>query len=72
MNRAPAKHSKVVWIVPLAALTAAGIATALVATMLSMAAAVGGSLVGRGTAFRLFPSVVIRRDTPPRVVVPTA
>ncbi|MDX2087053.1 MAG: hypothetical protein SFX73_04340 [Kofleriaceae bacterium] len=33
MDRAPAKHSKVVWIVPLAALTAAGIATALVATM---------------------------------------
>jgi hypothetical protein len=46
--------------------------TALVATMLSMAAAVGGALVGRGTAFRLFPSVVIRSDTPPRIIAPTA
>jgi hypothetical protein len=46
--------------------------TALVATMLSMAAAVGGALVGRGTAFRLFPRVVVRSDTPPRIIVPTA
>jgi hypothetical protein len=45
--------------------------TALVATMLSMAAAVGGALVGRGTAFRLFPHVVVRTEAPPRIIVPT-
>jgi len=47
--------------------------TALVATMLSMAAAVGGSLVGRGPAFRLFPVAARRVDTAgPRLIVPTA
>lgn len=43
---------------------------ALVATMLSMASAVGGALVGRGTAFRLFPVATVRRDNGPRLIVP--
>jgi hypothetical protein len=46
--------------------------TALVATMLSMAAAVGGALAGRGATFRLFPVVTVRRDDRPRIIVPTA
>lgn len=46
--------------------------TALVATMLSMAAAVGGAMVGRGTSFRLFPVVTPGGDDRPRIVVPTA
>lgn len=46
--------------------------TALVATMLSMAAAVGGALVGRGPAFRLFPVVTARVNPGPRLIVPTA
>jgi hypothetical protein len=45
--------------------------TALVATMLSMAAAIGGALVGRGTVFRLFPAVTVRRQES-RLIVPTA
>lgn len=45
--------------------------TALVATMLSMAAAVGGALVGRGMAFRLFPVAAVRRTDGPRLIVPT-
>jgi len=45
--------------------------TALVGTMLSMAAAVGGALVGRGTAFRLFPVATARRTDGPRLIVPT-
>jgi len=48
--------------------------SALVATMLSMAAAVGGAVTGRGLAFRLFPSAtVIRREGDgPRLIIPTA
>lgn len=46
--------------------------TALVATMLSMAAAVGGALVGRGMTFRIFPVATVRRDSGPRLIVPTA
>jgi hypothetical protein len=53
-----------------AAMAAAWIA--LVGTMLSMAASVGGAMVGRGTAFRLYPVATIRRDERPRVVIPTA
>lgn len=45
--------------------------TALVGTMLSMAAAVCGALVGRGTTFRLFP-VAVARDTRPRLIIPGA
>src|SRR5262245_9331540 len=50
----------------------AGAWIALVGTMLSMAAAVGGAMVGRGTAFRLYPVVLGRREDRPRVVMPTA
>jgi hypothetical protein len=50
-----------------AAMAAAWIA--LVGAMLSMAAAVGGALVGKGTSFRLFPAVAVRRRDE-RVVVP--
>jgi len=47
--------------------------TALVGTMLSMAAAVVGALTGRGMAFRLFPVATVRRDPGgPRLIVPTA
>jgi hypothetical protein len=47
--------------------------TALVGTMLSMAAAVCGALTGRGMAFRLFPVAVARRDGGgPRLVAPIA
>lgn len=46
--------------------------TALVATMLSMASAIGGALVGRGATFRIFPVATVRRDTGPRLIVPTA
>jgi hypothetical protein len=46
--------------------------TALVATMLSMAAAVGGSLVGRGATFRLFPVASVRHEERSRIIVPTA
>ncbi len=49
--------------------------TALVGTMLSMAAAVTGSLVGRGAAFRLFPvqqTVTVRRNTGPQLIIPNA
>ena len=42
--------------------------SALVGTMLSMAAAVGGSLVGRGTAFRLFPMATVVRPQSSRLV----
>ena len=47
---------------------------ALVATMLSMAAAVCGALTGRGMAFRIFPAttVVHRGDNGPRLIIPTA
>ncbi len=45
--------------------------TVLVGTMLSMAAAVGGALVGRGAAFRIFP-VVARVEARPRLIIPTA
>ena len=46
--------------------------TALVATMLSMAAAILGALVGRGTAFRIIPRVIVRTEPPgSRIVVPT-
>jgi hypothetical protein len=44
--------------------------TALVGTMLSMAAAVGGALVGKGTSFRIF--AVVRPGEHRRVVIPTA
>lgn len=40
---------------------------ALVCTLLSMAACIGGSLVGRGVAFHLYPWRVTRED---RIVVP--
>jgi hypothetical protein len=53
-----------------AAMTAAW--TALVATMLGMAACVGGALVGAGTAFRIYPVRTVRTDTGPRLIVPTA
>ncbi|MBA4064343.1 MAG: hypothetical protein C0501_11650 [Isosphaera sp.] len=46
--------------------------TALVALMLSMGACVGGSCVGRGMAFRLFPVAAARRDPATRLIVPTA
>jgi hypothetical protein len=49
--------------------------TALVGTMLSMAAAVTGSLVGRGAAFRLFPTVqavTVSRNTGPQLIIPNA
>lgn len=47
--------------------------TALVATMLAMAAAVGGSMVGCGPTFRLFPVVQARRVEPAStLIVPTA
>jgi len=45
--------------------------TALVGTMLSMAAAVGGALVGRGAAFRLF-TVGAYRESRARLVGTTA
>lgn len=46
--------------------------TALVGTMLSMAAAIGGALVGRGTAFRLFAARAVRTDDGrPRLIIPT-
>jgi len=46
---------------------------ALVCTMVSMAASVGGALAGRGMAFRLFPVVTaVRRESGPRLIVPTA
>ena len=46
--------------------------TALVATMLAMCAAIGGSLVGCGPGFRLFPVATVRRDAPgSRIIVPT-
>lgn len=45
---------------------------ALVGTMLSMAAAVSGALVGKGVSFRLFPAAIVRREERTRVVVPTA
>lgn len=45
---------------------------ALVGTMLSMAAAAGGAMVGRGTSFRLFPVAIARRTDGPRIIVPTA
>lgn len=49
---------------------------ALVATMLSMAAAVTGALVGRGAAFRLFPAttgVAIQRGPGgPQLIIPNA
>lgn len=47
---------------------------ALVGTMLSMAAAVGGAFVGCGTPFRLFGVAVVRRDQQPasRLIVPSA
>lgn len=45
---------------------------ALVGMMLSMAAAVGGALVGRGMVFRLFPVVRVREAGGARLVVPTA
>jgi hypothetical protein len=53
-----------------AAMAAAWIA--LVGTMLSMAAAVGGALVGKGTSFRLFPVAVVRRQDSARVAVSPA
>jgi hypothetical protein len=53
-----------------AAIAAAWIA--LVGTMLSMAAAVGGALVGKGTSFRIFPVAVVRREERTRLIVPTA
>jgi hypothetical protein len=45
---------------------------ALVGTMLSMAAAVGGAMTGRGTAFRLFPvaTVVHAQPNSNRLVTP--
>jgi hypothetical protein len=46
--------------------------TALVALMLSMGACVGGSCVGRGMAFRLYPVAAARRDPTTRLIVPTA
>lgn len=46
---------------------------ALVATMLSMAAAVGGSMVGCGATFRIFNVAPARPTTAPtRLIVPTA
>ncbi|MCE9566832.1 MAG: hypothetical protein K8U57_32910 [Planctomycetes bacterium] len=45
---------------------------ALVGTMLSMAAAVMGSIAGRGASFQLFPVPVIRRATTPRLIIPNA
>jgi hypothetical protein len=51
----------------------AGAWTALVATMLSMAAAVCGAMIGCGPAFRLFRVAAIRRAPDgPRLIVPTA
>jgi len=44
---------------------------ALVGTMLSMAAAVMGSIAGRGASFQLFPVPVIRRETT-RLIIPNA
>jgi hypothetical protein len=46
--------------------------TALVATMLGMAACIGGALVGAGTAFRIYPVRAVRTDAGPRLIVPTA
>lgn len=43
---------------------------ALVGTMLSMAAAVCGSLTGRGTAFRLFPVATVVHPQSNRLVTP--
>jgi hypothetical protein len=43
--------------------------TALVGTMLSMAAAVGGAMVGRGPNFRLFPVAVVRENRS-RLILP--
>lgn len=48
---------------------------ALVATMLSMAAAVSGALAGRGPSFRLFPSVTavaVRTPSGPQLIIPGA
>jgi hypothetical protein len=44
--------------------------TALVATMLSMAAALGGALVGCGATFRLFNVATVRREPGSRLIVP--
>jgi hypothetical protein len=47
--------------------------TALVATMLSMAAAVGGAVTGRGMNFRLFPVArVTTRGESSRLIIPSA
>ena len=47
--------------------------TALVATMLGMAAAVGGAMCGCGPTFRLFPVVQARRTEPSSpLIIPTA
>jgi hypothetical protein len=47
--------------------------TALVATMLSMAAAVCGAMVGCGPRFRLFRVAAVRREPDgPKLIVPTA
>lgn len=46
--------------------------TALVALMLSMGACVGGAVVGRGLAFRLYPVGARRGTDGPRLIVPTA
>jgi Kef-type K+ transport system membrane component KefB len=46
---------------------------ALVGTMLSMAAAVSGALVGCGPTFRLFRVAAVRREPDgPRLIIPTA
>jgi len=49
----------------------AGAWLALVGTMLSMAAAVSGAMIGRGATFRLFPVAVVRRESERRIIVPT-
>ena len=43
---------------------------ALVGTMLSMAAAVGGALAGKGLTFRLFPVAVVRRQEQRQIIIP--
>jgi hypothetical protein len=47
--------------------------TALVATMLAMAAAIGGALVGCGPTFRVFRAAPVHRPVPQTtIIVPTA